>query len=97
MPVSSAFFRCSAHPQGIGTNRFITILQPCRNWCGERNSTTPRGNRLPRQGRRISELISRRHGELVTRGRTHCAVLLSRASIIFEAVTCLCPRTADGR
>src|SRR5216684_4628309 len=59
MPVSSAFFRCSAHPQGIGTNRFITILQQSRNWCGERNGTIPRGSRLPWRGRRISELISR--------------------------------------
>src|SRR5229473_866714 len=81
MPVSSAFFRCSAHPQGIGTNRFITILQQSRNWCGERNGTIPRGSRLPRRGRRISELISRRHGEQVTRGMTHGAVLLWRASI----------------
>src|SRR6267154_672590 len=59
MPVSSALFRCSAHPQGIGTNRFISILQLSRNWCGERNSTITRGNRLPRSRRRISELISR--------------------------------------
>src|SRR5260370_21008583 len=89
MPVSSAPFKCSAHSQGMGTNRFITILHPNLELLrGDANTTIRRGSGLPSRGRKISEFnFDRDQGHANLWLTERCGGLFLCESIFFSAAT----------